>query len=172
MPDSSEYLQTSFAYIRDKKPNKKKKSSLSHKWLSLSVAVISVIWSSQCQCLSRQGLNAVLALSNHQSGLSKPPQLLCYAWSMALSTGCKAKGLSKLVSGAGTCYCCSKPCMLKMYVGDTFPIPTILHQLQNAEVNFFNLIFFFGWVILSLFITQQDPKSLEQRFRDFGSLGI
>lgn len=120
----------------------KKKSSLSHKWLSLSVAVISVIWSSQCQCLSRQGLNAVLALSNHQSGLSKPPQLLCYAWSMALSTGCKAKGLSKLVSGAGTCYCCSKPCMLKMYVGDTFPIPTILHQLQNAEVNFFNLIFF------------------------------
>lgn len=83
-----------------------------------------------------------LALSNHQSGLSKPPQLLCYAWSMALSTGCKAKGLSKLVSGAGTCYCCSKPSMLKMYVGDTFPIPTILHQLQNAEVNFFNLIFF------------------------------
>lgn len=151
----------------------KKKSSLSHKWLSLSVAVISVIWSSQCQCLSWQGLNAVLALSNHQSGLSKPPQLLCYAWSMALSTGCKAKGLSKLVSGAGTCYCCSKPCMLKMYVGDTFPIPTILHQLQNAEVNFFNLIFFFCcWVILSLFITQQDPKSLEQRFRDFGSLGI
>lgn len=124
------------------------------------------MWSSQCQCLTRQGLNAVLALSNHWNSLSKSSQLQCYAWSMALSSGCKAKGLWKLMSGAGACYCCSKPCMLRMYMGDTFPVPTFLHPLRNAGVNYF-ILTSSGfccccccWV--SLFIIQQDLWSKTQ----------